>query len=609
MMSHKLKNNRGFTLVELLVVIVILGIIALMAFPLLRNIINKTDNTKFTTYRDTLIDSAKIYVGDYDNDLFGNKDSGCGYVTFNDLKSKNLISDIDDSSYTCDKSGTFVKVVKVKGKYYYSAYLECSSSSNGKVILPYSEEAYKMDTTTCSKDSSTFISITGSPNSSTGYGAKRRSVTVKISSITGINSSPIIYYAWSSSNTSVSGLTFDKKVSITVPGSSKQEKKMLAAEEVVASSNEITSPSGLTGDYYLILKVDRLVDLSGNSWVSYSDLGNYVVLGPYRVDNTAPVFNSSSTIESSKTGYNYKIPKLKLSVSDNYSSSNSDFKMCVSYTNYCTDWVDYNPTKVLTEIPNFKYNGSNYSVYVSIKDKAGNIAKKTFTYTSYVKCTEKVADGEWSGSCPSCGVASVTQTRKMKDKYLDDTSCGDDTKTLSCDHPNCCSETVLSCSSWGAYSECSRACATGTKKRTRTCKYVSKYDSSKVCSTTVSSDDTESYETCNVIPCTPYIKSATDGVTYTCNNTDVYYAGNRTCNLVWSSSGDSSFSISTYKSSASAVGVFYKELFNSTTNTYLCSYGLSADCSAGLNNGYVKYQYVESSSGLSSGTLTVNVSK
>ena len=50
-----MKNSKGFTLVELLVAIVILGIITGLSFPALRTIKEKSNKTKYETYQKALI--------------------------------------------------------------------------------------------------------------------------------------------------------------------------------------------------------------------------------------------------------------------------------------------------------------------------------------------------------------------------------------------------------------------------------------------------------------------------------------------------------------------------------------------------------------------------
>ena len=64
------RNNKGFTLVELLVTISILGIVSVMAMPIIRNIVEANNMKKFITYKDSVESSAKLYVDSYAEDLF-----------------------------------------------------------------------------------------------------------------------------------------------------------------------------------------------------------------------------------------------------------------------------------------------------------------------------------------------------------------------------------------------------------------------------------------------------------------------------------------------------------------------------------------------------------
>ena len=63
------RNNKGFTLVELLVTISILGIVSVMAMPIIRNIVEANNMKKFITYKDSVESSAKLYVDSYAEDL------------------------------------------------------------------------------------------------------------------------------------------------------------------------------------------------------------------------------------------------------------------------------------------------------------------------------------------------------------------------------------------------------------------------------------------------------------------------------------------------------------------------------------------------------------
>lgn len=55
-------NKKGFTLVELLVVIVIIGLISYIGFPSLMALINNNKTTEFEYYGDLMVDAAKLYI-------------------------------------------------------------------------------------------------------------------------------------------------------------------------------------------------------------------------------------------------------------------------------------------------------------------------------------------------------------------------------------------------------------------------------------------------------------------------------------------------------------------------------------------------------------------
>lgn len=61
--------KKGFTLVELLAVIIVLGIIATISFPLITNQINKSKQKSYDGQVKTIIDAAKRWGFDNDDSL------------------------------------------------------------------------------------------------------------------------------------------------------------------------------------------------------------------------------------------------------------------------------------------------------------------------------------------------------------------------------------------------------------------------------------------------------------------------------------------------------------------------------------------------------------
>ena len=129
-----MKNNKGFTLVELLVTIVILGVISGMAFPLVRGLQERNTYTKYEKYGESLIAAAKLYINSYEEDVFRYEDDltesernvgQCEFITYADMHEKSLINDLSMDGVTCNSPNTFVKVTRKKGKYTYQYYLGC----------------------------------------------------------------------------------------------------------------------------------------------------------------------------------------------------------------------------------------------------------------------------------------------------------------------------------------------------------------------------------------------------------------------------------------------------------------------------------------------------
>ena len=60
-----MKDKRGFTLTELLVVVVILGIVAGLSIPLIRNLTTTFEKRKYQSYADNVLHASKLYNDAY----------------------------------------------------------------------------------------------------------------------------------------------------------------------------------------------------------------------------------------------------------------------------------------------------------------------------------------------------------------------------------------------------------------------------------------------------------------------------------------------------------------------------------------------------------------
>ena len=127
-------SQKGFTLVELLVTIVILGIITGMSWPVIRGLQENNKISQYKQYGEAMVSAAKLYIDSYEEDLFYYEDdlttaqkntgqNGC--VSLTDLIEMGFMRDINMPKVSCYSNFSFVKVTRKKGNYTYTYYLGC----------------------------------------------------------------------------------------------------------------------------------------------------------------------------------------------------------------------------------------------------------------------------------------------------------------------------------------------------------------------------------------------------------------------------------------------------------------------------------------------------
>ena len=396
-------NKKGFTLVELLVVIVILGIITGISIPLIRNIQASNEMRKYTTYMDSLKVSAKLYVDSYSEDLFGHSKSGCVIIKYSQLEEKGLLKDIALGDVSCKSEDTYVKVVRVDDKTSYSTSIGCGPVKNGAVdIETQLPEGGLLEIDTCGVNSDTIMSLISNPASSSSINFKKRNIVISAISNTGFHEDISLSYGFVKKSSKPSDEKTDptsvlvngwKKLEMNYIGGNEQKRRIEEGNAITLDSSVIKTPNNITGDYYLVIRIDSLKDLGGRNWTTDSNKGNYIYLGTYRLDNKKPVFGEGSTILSSSNSYNSLTPKLNINVTDVYSTSgsNHELRMCISYDNdtciksvsviknRSDGWITYDGSKTLGKIQN-SYDGSTHTVYVTVGDAAGNYQTQTYSY-------------------------------------------------------------------------------------------------------------------------------------------------------------------------------------------------------------------------------------
>ena len=123
-----MKNGKGFTLVELLAVIVVLAIVLIIAVPGVLSIINKAKNSAYDRQIDMIKEAARLYVTEKGETL--NWQNETVYVLESQLKENgNLESKIIDPRNKKELTDFAIKVVRVSTK-----------KTTYDVILDYSDQ-------------------------------------------------------------------------------------------------------------------------------------------------------------------------------------------------------------------------------------------------------------------------------------------------------------------------------------------------------------------------------------------------------------------------------------------------------------------------------------
>lgn len=480
---NKSNNKKGFTLVELLVVIVILGIITAMSIPLIRNIAENGNERKYTTYSKSLVDSAKLYVNSYSKDLFGNNTTGCAYIKYSDLKDKSLVKDIQIENTSCNTDNTFIRVVKIEDKYSYVAQLGCGTVKNNKVNkVELRPNPGIVINTQCSTNPETKVTIEPTIKNETSLTKKSLSLQLKMTSLTGFqnNGALKLKYAWTTSSNSVGSNAEWKELTFpTTPSINEQKKQILANKEITlknTNQTKIITPSGATGKYYLAVKPEVINDVSGND-ILLNNKNNIIYFGPYIVDNTAPtvpninIFQWKTNDANSKptnktTGLSLYTPGTwsgkKLiavpSATDTIAGTNLTYK-------YTTTGKTTNEKDVISNYRNIEAEGES-KIKFKACDKAGNCSAYSNEATVKIDLTP-----------PTVSTITITSTN---DKYNALTATAKITASDNIKENNLqmCISTSDYCSNWTTYTETSSITFPGSLDGKNRTLYVSIKDQS-----------------------------------------------------------------------------------------------------------------------------------
>ncbi len=319
-------KNKGFTLVELLVTISILGILTVIAIPTLRALQTSNAKTQYESYKKSLNVSGKLYNDSYSDDLFGQAEYGCQRVELTELMYKKVAKDIELKDVTCNikTKDSFVLVRKFNKEYKYGSFLYCENNNH---VEQYSDKDYDVELTSCVNDSGapTVTVNVVEPKDESGSAderyAKNKSAIIVLSDNYGFTANQSVKYAWSTASTASS----------VAASSWKTYKYNNAVKKstgglVTLKSASLNMPDNTTGKYYLYVTPVKVQNILNNSFTETQRFG------PFRFDHTAPGCGQITVTPSIANGAASKT----LSFAFTYASALDDlktFKFQLSYDN------------------------------------------------------------------------------------------------------------------------------------------------------------------------------------------------------------------------------------------------------------------------------------
>ena len=131
-------SKKGFTMVELLAAIAILGLLMIMAFPTMRAVQSRNEKRKYEEYGHAMLSAAKLYTDSYADDLFprGYKND-FAVISTTDLAKKDLLKNIGFTDISCIDGDSVIVVAKYGDDYQYCLSMKCKNKTGGVV---YQEE-------------------------------------------------------------------------------------------------------------------------------------------------------------------------------------------------------------------------------------------------------------------------------------------------------------------------------------------------------------------------------------------------------------------------------------------------------------------------------------
>ena len=278
------KNNKGFTLIEVLVAITIMGIITVMALPGVQQLQSRNRERKYEKYGESLVSSAKLYVDSNEEDIFGYAVYGCADITFSELEAKALAKDYETNGITCVgnmtnadlRDDTIIHVEKKNNKYIYQPYITCTDKT-GKIVYQTPDVVNRCENVSVGVQGNMTFNITAASDTERDKWTMTKQINVEIGSDAGLVPNNFSAYC----------LTKADNPDVCVEGS--RQKIIFGNALGVKSVKKTINLTDLTGEFYFVLLASEghIEDLAGNQ-ILKNKRSNFTI----KIDNTPPTITN-----------------------------------------------------------------------------------------------------------------------------------------------------------------------------------------------------------------------------------------------------------------------------------------------------------------------------
>ena len=457
-----MKNKKGFTLVELLAVVLLVALLMLIGIPAIMRYMKQGTRSYYRSLEKEMEVAGMDYMESY-RTLLPRQIDHVSVVELEELVDNKYIDPVVDEKGNACTGQVAVKKQKnnkyeyhsclICGEYYSSEKQECdfdeskneyADSEDYRIVVdpkeynvaqmeeftsPYAEVYYNdqlIKDDLEGKPKKVDTSKVGTYEVKYYYHGKSEKIKVNVLDVTNPSATQVVLKYDNESGKNYKGNWYNGPIYAGYKSIDYTKKGYIGSDidhyEVstdarnyvpIEGNSEILTQEGEYARYV------RALDKAGNQ----GDESSYIL----KIDVTKPTVTEFK-VTSSESGFNAIKININISGSDALSGvgnicflvDKNDYKKC--------DWKtptnnSYSDTYTFDESD--YVSGTTHTIYAFVRDKAGNVTSQSKTYTVYKYCSEKtfIKYGSWGKCSASCGGGKQTRTVFYNDKYITSHAC------------------------------------------------------------------------------------------------------------------------------------------------------------------------------------------